>query len=252
MEYVDGTSLRKYIDLSGSLNVNEAIYYFRLLLEAIRELHSFRGKIIHRDLKPENILLTKDLRNIKLIDFGISSVIETINDKAKEVYTNENVLYGTYPYICPDLLKLKSVPPQQRQEMARQIITVQFDFFSLGVIFYEMLTGEKPFYAENYDDVNVIGLPLKYDIISMHDINPNIHVALENIIFRCLASKPEDVKYRYSSIDQIISDLERYEKKPLSFVNAKLLKPKNRRVLPIKRTFNVEMQKTKEKFYVKK
>jgi hypothetical protein len=81
------------------------------------------------------------------------------------------------------------------------------------------------------------------------DINPNIPVAIENIIFRCLASKDSDLKFRYQSVDQIINDLNNYlnDKQKMSF--AKLLKPKNERTLQLNNTFNVQDQKLKEKFY---
>jgi serine/threonine-protein kinase len=121
----------------------------------------------------------------------------------------------------------------------------------LGVIFYEMLVGEKPFYAENYEKPDVLKLPLKYDIMCMNDINPNIPYALENIVFRCLASKPEDIKYRYTSVNQIISDLEKYSKDPKMASLSALLKPKNKRTLQLKGIFNIESQRNKEKIYEK-
>lgn len=249
MEYVDGISLAKYIEQQDSISVKEAVYLFGLILKGIKELHGFRDKIIHRDLKPDNILLTKDLLNLKIIDFGISSVIATSSiDSSQTVQTNEKILFGTYAYLCPDFIEMWKTTDQS---IKNKFITEQFDFFSLGVIFYEMLIGEKPFYAEDYEKPDVMKLPLRYDIMCLNDINPNVPSALENIIFRCLASKKDDIKYRYTNINQIILDLEKYNKDPKIAAMQPLLKPKNKRTLQLKGIFNVESQKTKEKFYEK-
>jgi serine/threonine-protein kinase len=260
MEYIDGISLRKYIEEQNSINVKEAVYLFGLILNGIKELHGFRDKIIHRDLKPENVLLTKDLLNLKIIDFGISSVVATtVGDTSQQIQTNENVPFGTYPYICPDFIKMcESINKLKQNKTTEQsglvmskYITEQFDFFSLGVIFYEILTGEKPFFATDYNKAEVVRLPLKYDIMCMNDINPNIPPLIENIIFRCLASKPEDIKYRYTNVNQIIEDLEKYNKDPKMAMVVPLLKPKNKRTLQLKGIFNIEGQKAKEKIYEK-
>jgi serine/threonine-protein kinase len=246
MEYIDGMSLRDYIEIHGYLSVNDTLFHFQKILEGVKELHSFKDKIIHRDLKPENILLSHDLRSVKIIDFGISSVFTKINQTDKQLFTNEKVIFGTYPYICPDLLKFRDTDDEKRRA---SIISEQFDFFSLGVILYEMLTGDKPFYAKDYDKIDVIKLPLKYDLLILSDINPHIPVAIENIIFRCMASKPEDLKYRYENINQIIDDVNRYITQPEKTTGDVLLKPRNKRYFQIKGGFNIESQILKEKFY---
>jgi serine/threonine-protein kinase len=248
MEYIDGISLHDHLEKIGNFNIKEAVYYFQHIIEAIKELHSFSEKIIHRDLKPENIMLTKDLMNVKIIDFGISSVIiEFTLTNDKKAITNEESVFGTLTYISPDLLKMNSKSSTANQ----QIISEQFDFFSLGVIFYEMLMGEKPFKIANENDKNVIKLPLTYDMMCISDINPTIPTYIENIIFRCLASKDSDIKYRYHSINEIISDLNAYSLNPEKAAFVKLLKPKNERTLQLSNTFNVQAQILKEKFYEK-
>jgi serine/threonine-protein kinase len=248
MEYIDGISLHQHLEKVGSFSVRESIFYFSKILEGIKELHSFNEKIIHRDLKPENIMLTKDLMHVKIIDFGISSVvIDSSFSDNKKIITNEESIFGTYPYISPDLKRMSRKSKTERDKY----ISVQFDFFPLGVIFYEMLMGEKPFRALNDNDPGIIDLPLRYDMMCISDINPNIPVAIENIIFRCLASKDSDLKFRYQSINQIITDLNNYvsDKQKTSFV--KLLKPKNERTLQLSNAFNVQEQKLREKFYEK-
>jgi serine/threonine-protein kinase len=245
MEYIDGPSLKNYIDAHGCLSVKEAIYYFLEMLKAINELHSFKQKIIHRDLKPANIMLTKDLKNIKVIDFGISSVIDLDHDN--NVITNEKVPFGTFPYLHPDILSLKKLSV----EMRTKIIGEQFDIYSLGVILYEMLIGKYPFIGD-YHKQEYIKLAQKYDFVSLNDIDNNIPPALENVIYRCLACKPEDAKFRYNNIQEIIEDVNHIIANPTQANCAKLLKPKNKRVLQMPMAFNVENQKLKEKFYEKK
>ena len=137
MEYIDGNSLREVIQKQGSLGVQESLFLFRKILIALQDLHSFNNKIIHRDLKPENILLSKDRSNLKIIDFGISSVVFTSFDKnakkeIKHFSTNENQLYGTYPYISPSLYLAYS--PKQLQKnvlklLMSNVISFQLELF---------------------------------------------------------------------------------------------------------------------------
>jgi serine/threonine-protein kinase len=242
MEYIDGPSLKNYIDTHGCLSVKESLYYFLEMLKGVNELHSFKQKIIHRDLKPANIMLTKDLRNIKIIDFGISSVTD-FND---DIITNEKIPWGTFPYLHPDILT-KGL----NAEAKTKLIGEQFDIYALGVILYEMLIGKYPFIGD-YHKQEYIKLAQKYDFVSLNDIDNNIPPALENVIFRCLACKPEDAKFRYNNIQEIIDDINHIIANPTQASSVKLLKPKNKRVLQMPMAFNVENQKLKEKFYEKK
>jgi serine/threonine-protein kinase len=193
-------------------------------------------------------MLTKDLAHAKIIDFGISSVvIESAFSDDKKIITNEESIFGTYPYISPDLKRMSRLSKNQRDKF----ISIQFDFFPLGIIFYEMLMGEKPFKSTTESDPGIIDLPLKYDMMCISDINPDISVAIENIIFRCIASKESDLKFRYQSINQIIDDLKNYVDNKPKAAFAKLLKPKNERTLQLSNAFNVQEQKLREKFYEK-
>jgi serine/threonine-protein kinase len=246
MEYIDGISLRQYLEKIGNFNLREGIYYFSKILEGIKELHSFNEKIIHRDLKPDNIMITKDLMRVKIIDFGISSVlIDSTFNNDKKVITSEESIFGTYPYISPDIKKMTHKDLTERTKY----ISVQFDFFSLGVIFYEMLMGEKPFKSADENDPKIIDLPLKYDMMCISEINPNIPAAIENIIFRCLASKDSDLKFRYHNINQIIDDLNTYIVDPQKASFVKLLKPNNQRTLQLNGSFDIQKQKLHERFY---
>ncbi len=244
MEYVNGKSLRQVLNQQGALSVNESLFLFRKILLALKSLYSFKQKVIHRDLKPENILLSKDRTELKIIDFGIASIIAQSHKNS--LISNESQLFGTYPYLSPDLLKVFNAKDESDK---LNIINEQCDFFSIGVILYEMLVGSKPFIAADYSKEEVIGLPLKYDLPDMNRSNPKIPVGLENIVFRCIASKKEDIKFRYNSIDEIIADLDELEIDVNKQQNQHLLKSYHKRVMQ-NSIFNMDKEKTKTKFYV--
>ena len=250
MEYVSGNSLREVIEKEGLLSVQEALFLFKKILLALKDLHSFSGKIIHRDLKPENILLSRDRSNLKIIDFGISSVVysQICKDEAKEnnkFATNEKVLYGTYPYISPDLYN--AYRPSSTVEQKFKVINEQCDFYSIGIILYEMLTGNKPFIGDP-NEQSIITLPLKYDLPPLSKNNPKIPLALENVIFRCIASKKEDLCFRYSNVLEIIHDIDDIIKYPEKARTAQLIKPYSKRTLQAS-FFDIEREKSKLKPY---
>ena len=230
MEYIDGKSLLSYLNDKSRLEPLEAIWIFGEILIAIKDLHSNKRIIIHRDLKPENILLSKDLTKVKLIDFGISSVIHKSNlDDNFDILTNENEFYGTIPYISPDILKFKN----RRKEEYGNLITKQFDFFSLGIIFYELLTGQKPFKYEDQDNPQSIKIALEYDIPTLKKYDPILINDLENIIIRLVASNKNRVHLRYNDVDEIIKDLEKCRQKYLNnnLIEEELLIPLDERHL---------------------
>ncbi len=238
MDYIDGISLRKYMDQQGCIGTKPAISIFRKILIGVQQLHSFNRQIIHRDLKPENILLSKDLSKVTVIDFGIATVIEKIRqgdeDKEVKVHTDEEMLWGTWPYVIPDALN-KAIKPN-----------VQFDFYSLGVILYRMIMGQFPFIQKANSQAAIIRLPLTYDIPNISS-NPTIPVALENIIFRCMACKKEDLQYRYNDIQEIIDDLDRVDIKKKN--EGVLLKPINKRRYQQAYIFMQDIIERKQKWY---
>ena len=109
-----------------------------------------------------------------------------------------------------------------------------------------MLTGNKPFLASNYDDQSIISLPLTYDLPPLAKINPKISIAIENIIFRCIASKDIDLKFCYKNVDEIIDDINNVENDNIK--NTTLLKPYKERIFQNK-IFNVNNEVAKIKFY---
>ena len=121
------------------------MFYFRNICLGVKHLHQIdkNRTIIHRDLKSDNIMLTEDLRQVKIIDYGIAtSIYNNIFE------SSEGTIYCTANYTTPDILDLKTSiiekamqGDEKANKMMASIISVQFDFHALGVILYEMLTG---------------------------------------------------------------------------------------------------------------
>lgn len=241
MDYIDGISLNKYMNQQGCLGPKAALSIFKKILIGVKELHSFNRQIIHRDLKPDNVLLSKDLSKVTLIDFGIATVVERAKDYLDKsnikIYTNDDkVLWGTGPYVIPDALDTNNAP------------SVQYDFFSLGVILYKMLMGKLPFDLQecNGNQTAIVKLPLQYDIANISS-NPTISPSLENIIFRCMACKKEDLKYRYNDIQEIIDDVNKVNLSKKD--ETPLLKPVNKRMYQQAHLFNQDVIRSNQKFY---
>ncbi len=241
MENVSGPSLRQLLNSKGYLSVDEAMYYFKKIVLGTRRLHTYSHMIIHRDLKPENILLSKDLREIKILDFGISSsvIVQDLNFKA---ITDEQSLFGTVEYMSPDNLDVEHDPVSGKK--IRKAPTPQLDFYSLGVILFEMLTGEKPFAKDPKDDKATIKKARSYDIPVMQGIRYDIPNSIENIVFRCIASKREDLHLRYANCDELLKDVKEYAEP--NRLNEPLLKPVTSRILEREDSFNPEFSKSKE------
>ena len=135
MEYVDGITLKQYLTQKGSLDYEEATNFIIDIAEALKCAHDHG--IIHRDIKPQNIMLTSDLTP-KVTDFGIARAISS----ATITMTNQTM--GSVHYISP--------------EQARGgFVDARSDLYSLGIMYYELLTGELPF-----DDDNSVSIAIKH------------------------------------------------------------------------------------------
>lgn len=201
MEYVDGPSLTNLIKKRGSLSIVEALSIFKKIILGVNFMHNRERTIIHRDLKPDNILLSKDLLDVKISDFGVASIVQNIDGNNYNVLTTEKDIFGTIPYISPDVLS----------DSIRKKISKQLDFHALGIIFYEMIVGHKPF--ELYDETNpeVIKYFKYYDITPLKKINSKFVNEIENMFLRLTASKENDTKYRYDNCFQILDDIKKIE-----------------------------------------
>ena len=187
MEYIDGISLKDYIEQQRVLSWKEAVYFTTQILRALMQAHS-KG-IVHRDIKPQNIMLLPN-GHIKVMDFGIarlaSSQTSTITDKA----------IGSVHYIAP--------------EQARGAATdARADLYSVGVMLYEMLTGKLPFEANSA--VSVAVMQLQADPKMPREINPNIPVGLEEITIQAMQKDPAS---RYQSAAEMLQDIESFKHNP--------------------------------------
>ncbi len=185
MEYVEGITLKEYIQQQGVINHREAVFFVMQILRALQHAHD-KG-IVHRDIKPQNILLLEN-GAIKVTDFGIARF------SASETRTMTDSTIGSVHYISP--------------EQARGDITDdKADIYSVGVMLYEMLTGRLPFESDN--TVSVAIMQLQKDPVMPRKINPEIPVGLEQIIMRAMQKNIND---RYQSSAEMLLDLEEFKR----------------------------------------
>ncbi len=189
MEYIDGITLKEFIERQGSLRWKDAVYFTIQILKALQHAHD-KG-IVHRDVKPQNIMVLSD-GTIKVADFGIARFARneqrTITDKA----------IGSVHYISPE---------QARGEKTDE----KADIYSVGVMLYEMLTGQLPFEAESA--VSVAIMQLQRDAKLPTEINPAIPLGLEQITMHAMQKTTER---RYQSASEFLCDLEQFKKDPES------------------------------------
>ncbi|MBR3350766.1 MAG: serine/threonine protein kinase [Erysipelotrichaceae bacterium] len=181
MEYVPGKTLKQLIKARGALHPDEAINIMKQLVSATS--HAHRNGIIHRDIKSQNVLI-KDDGTVKLSDFGIASTSES-----QQQLTQTDTVMGSVHYLAPELARGHQA-------------TVQSDIYSLGIVFYEMLTGNVPFRGDT-----AVQIALKHmheEIPSVRAFNPDLPQSVENIIIRSTAKLKED---RYESADEMYNDL---------------------------------------------
>ncbi len=185
MEYVEGETLKDYIKNQGMLPINKSVSIARQVAGALYHAHA--NDIIHRDIKSHNILLSKD-GLVKVTDFGIARAATSITQTFAP-----NSLLGSVHYFSPE---------QARGQMA----TTQSDLYSLGIVFYEMLTGTLPF--EGDSPIAVAMQHIQQTITPAREINPEIPRPLAGILDRLLAKDPAR---RYQSASLLIADLRNWQ-----------------------------------------
>ncbi len=187
MEYMDGITLKDYINQQKEIKWKEAVYFTSQILKALSHAHK-RG-VIHKDIKPQNIMLLPD-GTIKVTDFGIARF------SRNETRTMTDRAIGSVHYIAP--------------EQARgDVVTQQADIYSVGVMLYEMLTGRLPFEADNA--VSVAIMQLQTVPVSPREIKSDIPEGLEEIVLK--AMQKETIN-RYASADSMLSDIEKFKENP--------------------------------------
>ncbi len=180
MEYIDGQTLKEFIVSNGPLSPEEALPIMQQLVSAISNAH-YNG-IIHRDIKPQNILMDRE-GNVKITDFGIAMALSAT------MHTKTNSVLGTVHYLSPE---------QARGGM----ITKKSDIYSVGIVFYELLTGELPFSGESA--VSIALKHLQEKTPSVRALFPSIPQSVENVILKATA---KDTSARYVSADEMQDDL---------------------------------------------
>jgi len=187
MEYVDGITLKEYLEQRSPLSWKETVHFVVQILKALAHAHE-RG-IVHRDIKPQNVMLLAD-GSIKITDFGIArfarSETRTLTDRA----------IGSVHYISPE---------QARGEHTDQ----RADIYSVGAMMYEMLTGRLPFDAEN--PVSVALKQIQLDAPSPRSINAAIPEALEEITMHAMQKDPDD---RFQSASEMLEAFAEFKRDP--------------------------------------
>ncbi|MGZ4387905.1 MAG: protein kinase domain-containing protein [Gaiellaceae bacterium] len=180
-EYVDGENLKHLIDRSGALPVETAVALAHQIARALAFAHE--NGLVHRDVKPQNVLLNGDGR-AKVTDFGIARSLDV-----KHGLTQTGTVLGTSDYIAPE-------------QAQGQPVSAQTDVYSLGVVLYELLTGETPFSGENF--VAVAMQHINEPPPSARAVRPEVPPRLDAALQRAMAKDPAD---RFPSMDAFCAEL---------------------------------------------
>ncbi|EJL21611.1 Stk1 family PASTA domain-containing Ser/Thr kinase [Brevibacillus sp. BC25] len=181
MEYIEGYTLKEVIIQRGALPVEEAVRIAEQICDALD--HAHQNQIIHRDIKPHNIMIGKNGR-VKVTDFGIARAVTSAT------ITHTNAMLGSVHYFSP--------------EQARGGITGEkSDIYSLGIVLYEMVTGELPFSGDS--PISVALKHLQEPLPEPRQVNPAIPQSVENVILKALVKDPF---LRYASASEMLEDLE--------------------------------------------
>jgi len=185
MEDMGGISLKAYME-KGVLSISEFLPIAISIVSTLVVL--YQNRVIHKDIKPANLLINPTTKQVKLIDFSISSLLP----RETQEIASANVLEGTLDYISPE----------QTGRMNRGI-DYRTDFYSLGVTFYELLTGKLPFDSE--DPMELVHAHIAQQPSDVNSVNPDIPPVISSIIAKLMAKMAED---RYQSALGLKHDLE--------------------------------------------
>lgn len=181
MEYVQGKTLKRFIQESGALRPEIAAQIIIRVLAALQ--HAHQNGVVHRDIKPQNILIDKE-GTVKVADFGIARMAnaQTVNQ------TDESVMGSVYYF-----------SPEQARGAA---VDARSDIYSVGVVFYEMLTGKVPFTGDS--PVAIAMQHLQTAPIPPAEVNPSVSSALDFVVLHAMEKKP---RRRYQSAEEMLRDV---------------------------------------------
>lgn len=193
MEYLEGSDLTGVLETSGPLPITEAVDYVLQAGEALAEAHSLG--IVHRDLKPSNLFLTRRrdrTPHIKVLDFGISKIARSAA-AGERTMTETSALMGTPLYMSPE------------QMTSARDVDARADIWALGVVLYELLTGELPFVADTLPQICAMVLQAPAPALRLR--RPDAPAELEATLQRCLQKRPGD---RFQTMAEMALALERF------------------------------------------
>ena len=181
MEYIKGKTLKQYIQEFSPIAPAKAVQIMKQLTSAIEHAHDYQ--IIHRDIKPQNILVDQN-GNVKITDFGIATTLSATS------YTKTNSVIGTVHYLSPEQAK-------------GGVASHKSDIYALGIVLYELLTGELPFSGESA--VSIALKHLQSETPSVREYNSSIPQSLENVVLKATAKDPH---HRYTNVSEMGTDIE--------------------------------------------
>ena len=194
MELIDGITLKQYMTQRGVLTIKEALHFTIQILRGLEHAHA--KKIVHRDIKPQNIMILRD-GTAKVTDFGIARI-----SGSNDMTTNQVNAFGSVHYIAPEQARCEATDGRA-------------DIYSVGVMLYEMLTGQLPYQGDTA--VAVAMQHIRSTPVPPREINPDIPEALEAITLRAMSGSLET---RYATASEMIDDLEAYRRDPRSNLSA--------------------------------
>lgn len=183
MEYIDGFTLRDLLNEKGHLTPSEVLAYMTPVVSALSQAHSLH--ITHRDLKPENVLISKDGR-IKVADFGLARSAHL----GATLTVESSIILGSVSYLSPE-------------QVQRGVSDARSDIYSLGIVFFELLTGKRPFEGDSpiaiaYKHVNET-VPAPSTLLS------DIPSVFDSLVIKATASNPDQ---RFKNATEMLSELQ--------------------------------------------
>jgi eukaryotic-like serine/threonine-protein kinase len=224
MEYVSGKTLKEYIKENGKLDYREALNITNQIANALENAH--KNGVVHRDIKPHNILVTDD-KIIKVTDFGIARASNSAT------IVNTGAVMGSVHYFSPE---------QARGGFSDH----RTDIYSLGVVLYEMLTGNLPYNAES--PVTIALKHIQEDFIQPAIVDTSIPETINDIVVRAME---KDMNKRYQSARELIDDIEVARNNPYKRIIKEEESSQLTQVIPMDKIEEALNKKTKEKNHKK-